>query len=75
VYIKYKEENNIQKEFALRKELKEKIEIRMTIEGKLAERLNRVKEYYQVENYTDLIRFLITKAYEERKREGLPGTS
>ncbi|MEM2942117.1 MAG: hypothetical protein QXT81_01705 [Candidatus Bathyarchaeia archaeon] len=43
---------------------KRKIEIRMSIEGKLAERLNALKDYYQVENYTDLIRFLITRAYE-----------
>jgi len=39
----------------------------MTIDGKLAERLNEVKRYYQVENYTDLIRFLITQAYERLK--------
>jgi hypothetical protein len=48
-------------------EEKRKIEIRMTIDGKLAERLNEVKRYYQVENYTDLIRFLITQSYERLK--------
>ena len=47
--------------------MKKKIEIRMSIDGKLAERLNEVKRYYQVENYTDLIRFLITQAYERLK--------
>ena len=44
---------------------KKKIEIRMTIEGELARRLNRIKDYYQYESYTDTIRFLITSKYEE----------
>lgn len=45
--------------------LKEKkIEIRMSISGKLAERLTEVKKHYSYENYTELIRFLINQAYE-----------
>ena len=44
---------------------KEKIEIRMSIEGILAERLTRIKEYYQLKSYTDVIRFLITSKYEQ----------
>jgi len=49
---------------------KNKIEIRMTITGKLAERLNEVKGYYQIESYTDLIRFIITESYEKLKPMG-----
>lgn len=46
-------------------DLKEKkIEIRMSISGKLAERLTEVKKHYAYENYTELIRFLINQAYE-----------
>ena len=44
---------------------KEKIEIRMSIQGVLAERLTKIKEYYQLKSYTDVIRFLITSKYEE----------
>ena len=44
---------------------KNKIEIRMSFQGELAKRLNTIKKYYQFESYTDLIRFLITKQYEE----------
>jgi ArsR family metal-binding transcriptional regulator len=44
---------------------KDKIEIRMSIDGILAERLSKVKEYYQLKSYTDVIRFLITTKYEE----------
>jgi len=44
---------------------KRKIEIRMTINGELARRLTKIKNYYQYESYTDTIRFLITTKYEE----------
>ncbi|MFQ6076459.1 MAG: hypothetical protein ACE5Z5_10055 [Candidatus Bathyarchaeia archaeon] len=44
---------------------KRKIEIRMTIAGELARRLTRIKEYYQFESYTEVIRNLITLKYEE----------
>jgi hypothetical protein len=57
----------VKREFITMGDEKKKIEIRMTFEGELAKRLNAVKEYYQVENYTDLIRFLITRNYEELK--------
>ncbi len=43
---------------------KEKIEIRMTIEGKLAFRLAKLKEHYELESYTELIRVIITDAYD-----------
>jgi hypothetical protein len=45
-----------------------KIELRMTIEGKLAERLKRVKEHLGYESYTETIRALINKADEDLKR-------
>jgi hypothetical protein len=57
----------VKREFITMGDEQKKIEIRMTFEGELAKRLNAVKEYYQVENYTDLIRFLITRNYEELK--------
>jgi hypothetical protein len=41
-----------------------KIELRMTIEGELAKRLEAIKEYLQLETYTDTIRALITEKYE-----------
>jgi ArsR family metal-binding transcriptional regulator len=44
---------------------KEKIEIRMSIRGVLAERLTKIKDYYQLKSYTDVIRFLITSKYEQ----------
>jgi len=43
---------------------KEKIEVRMTINSILAKRLNTIKEYLQLESYTDVIRLLITEKYE-----------
>jgi hypothetical protein len=46
-----------------------KIEIRMTINGKLTERLGEIRQYYQVENYEDPIRFMITQTYERIKTE------
>jgi protoheme ferro-lyase len=49
---------------------KEKIEIRMSIDGILAERLTAVKDYYQLKAYTDVIRFLITNKYEEITKQG-----
>jgi hypothetical protein len=42
----------------------EKIEIRMTIEGELAKRLRAIKNYLQLETFTDTIRSLITEKYE-----------
>ena len=47
-----------------------KIEIRMTIAGKLAERLNEIKKDRGLENYTELIRTLINEAYERLKPMG-----
>ncbi len=44
---------------------KKKIELRMTIEGTLAERLTKIKDHYQFETYTDTIRFLVTSKYED----------
>ena len=41
------------------------IRINMTFEGELAQRLEKIREYYGIQAYTDLIRFLITKYYEE----------
>lgn len=46
-------------------EKKDKIEIRMSIEGVLAKRLSAIKEYLQLESYTDVIRILITEKYEK----------
>jgi len=48
-------------------EKRKKIEIRMTIKDKLAERFNDIMEYHQVKNHTDMIRFLITKEAERIK--------
>jgi len=45
-------------------EPREKIELRMTIDGVLAKRLNAIKEYLQLETYTDVIRSIITDKYE-----------
>ncbi len=47
---------------------KEKIEVRMTINGILAKRLNTIKEYLQLESYTDVIRLLITEKYERTQQ-------
>jgi len=41
----------------------------MVIEGKLAERLDEVKWYYQFESYHDLIRFMITQTFERVRSE------
>ena len=48
---------------------KKKIEIRMTIEGELARRLTRIKQYYDYESYTDTLRFIITTKFEDLTRE------
>jgi len=49
--------------------LPEKIEIRMTIEGELAKRLMAIKEYLQLESYTDVIRSLITDKFLSIKKD------
>ena len=47
-----------------------KIELRMTIDGKLGDRLKAIKEDRGLENYTELIRTLINEAYERLKLLG-----
>jgi hypothetical protein len=48
-----------------------KIELRMTIDGRLAQRLNVIKNYYQIKSYTEVIRFIITTKFEEIEKSGL----
>jgi hypothetical protein len=38
-----------------------RIEIRMSFTGRLAERLEDITDYYQVESYEDSIRFIVTQ--------------
>jgi len=48
---------------------KDKIQMRITFEGVLAERLNAIKEYLQLESYTDVVRICITEKYERIKEK------
>jgi len=67
VYVKYKQRIRPLWRRSM-PEQPNKIELRMTIEGKLAERLKRVKEHLGYESYTETIRALINKADEDLKR-------
>jgi len=49
---------------------KEAVEIRLILDGNLAERFKLVKEYHGFENNTELVRHLITKEYERVKPLG-----
>jgi len=49
---------------------KDKVRINMTFTGPIAQRLTAVKNYYQVETYTDAVRLLISLAYEKIKPFG-----
>ena len=47
------------------KEEEGKITIRLDLKGEMLRRFQKIKERYGFENNTDVLRLLITKAYEE----------
>jgi hypothetical protein len=48
----------------------EKIQIRIDLEGDVAEKFNAIKADRGLENNTDIIRLLITEAYKRLPKEG-----
>jgi hypothetical protein len=40
----------------------------MTVDGKLADRFNEIKHYYQIQSDIDLVKPLMTQAFERIKR-------
>jgi hypothetical protein len=45
----------------------ERVEIRLTLEGEMAERFNQLKKKWGFQSNTDLLRMLITRAHEDTK--------
>jgi hypothetical protein len=48
----------------------EVIQIRLNLEGELADKFLKIKKRYGLESNTDLIRLLIVQAYDQLKKEG-----
>ncbi|NIO20998.1 MAG: hypothetical protein GTN76_09720 [Candidatus Aenigmarchaeota archaeon] len=48
-----------------RKKRRDSVDVRLSIEGDLFKRLERLKQYYQIEEYTEMVRFCITDAYKK----------
>jgi hypothetical protein len=46
------------------------IQIRINLEGELADKFLKMKKRYGLESNTDLIRLLIVQAYDQLKKEG-----
>ncbi len=47
----------------------ESIQVRVELEGELLKKTDKIREYYGVERYADLVRLLLTEKYRQISNE------
>jgi len=55
---------------ARKKQESDEIQLKVLLKGEMAKKFLKIKQKYGFESNTDLIRLLVSKAYDEMKKEG-----